>query len=84
VIKARKQEVLRLSEQLSFELRNQFLHRRMWVLTESREEEHPHEIAGHTANFLPVRVQSHSLVSNQCVEVVLSANTPSGLIGTVI
>jgi threonylcarbamoyladenosine tRNA methylthiotransferase MtaB len=81
IIKERKQEVLRLAEQLSFELRNQFLHRRMWVLTESREAERPHEIAGHTANFLPVWVKSSSLASNQMVEVELVANTPSGLIG---
>lgn len=84
VIKARKQEVLRLAEQLSFDLRNQFIHRRMRVLTESRDEHHPHEIAGHTENFLPVRVQDARVESNQIIEVELTANTPSGLIGIVI
>jgi threonylcarbamoyladenosine tRNA methylthiotransferase MtaB len=81
IIKERKQEVLRLSEQMSFELRNTYLNRRMWVLTESKDEHNPHEIAGHTANFLPVRVQEASMASNQLIEVELTANTPTGLIG---
>jgi threonylcarbamoyladenosine tRNA methylthiotransferase MtaB len=84
VIKARKQEVLRLAEQMSFELRNQFLNRRMQVLTESREDHQPTEIMGHTANFLTVLVQSHTLASNQLVTVELVANTPSGLIGRMV
>lgn len=84
IIKERKQEVLRFAEQLSFELRNRFLNRRMFVLTESKEEGRPFEMAGHTANFLPVWVQGLSLVSNQIVEVTLTANTPSGLIGNII
>jgi threonylcarbamoyladenosine tRNA methylthiotransferase MtaB len=76
VIKERKQEVLRLAEQLAFELRNRFLNRRMLVLTESKEE-------GHTTNFLPVHLQDSSIAPNQIVEVMLTANTPSGLIGRV-
>jgi threonylcarbamoyladenosine tRNA methylthiotransferase MtaB len=84
VIKERKQEVLRLAEQLSFDLRNQFLNRRMWVLTENREEHNPLEIAGHTANFLPVLIQNEKLASNQLVEVELSANSPNGLIGHLV
>lgn len=84
MIKERKQEVLRLAEQLSFDLRNQFLNRRMFVLTESRDEHQPDVIAGHTANFLPVLVQHATLESNQIVEVELVANTPGGLIGRVI
>jgi threonylcarbamoyladenosine tRNA methylthiotransferase MtaB len=84
IIRERKQEVLRLSEQLSFELRNHFLKRKMWVLTESPDEQRPDEIAGHTANFLPVWVQGRSIGSNQLVEVELTANTPSGLIGCVV
>lgn len=84
VIKERKQEVLRSAEQLSFNLRNQFLNRRMWVLTESRNEQNPLEIAGHTANFLPVLIQNETLTSNQLVEVELIANTPNGLIGRLV
>ena len=84
VIKERKQEVLRLAEQLSFDLRNQFLKRRMLVLTESRDEHNLREIAGHTANFLPVLIQNETLASNQLVEVELTANTPKGLIGYLV
>jgi threonylcarbamoyladenosine tRNA methylthiotransferase MtaB len=84
VIKERKQAVLRLSEQMSFELRNTYLNRKMWVLTESQDEDGLDEIAGHTANFLPVRVQGKSIGQNQLVQVELTANTPSGLIGCII
>lgn len=84
LMKERKQAVLRLAEQLSFDLRNRFLNRRMRVLTENREDHRPLEIAGHTANFLPVWVQSASLASNQIVEVELIANTPNGFIGNII
>lgn len=83
LIKERKQEILRLAEQLSFDLRGQYINRKMQVLTESRDEHHPFEITGHTENFLPVRVQSSVIGSNQLVEVELTANTPSGLIGVV-
>lgn len=81
VMKKRKQEILRLAEQLSYDLREQFLHRRMQVLTESRDKDGSFEIAGHTANFLPVLIQDNTLTSNQIVEVELIANSPRGLIG---
>jgi len=81
VIKKRKQAVLRLSEQLSFELRNAYLGRTLHVLTESGDEARPNEIAGHTSNFLPVWIQDGSLSSNQLVEVEAIENTPAGLIG---
>jgi threonylcarbamoyladenosine tRNA methylthiotransferase MtaB len=81
IIKERKQEVLRLSEQMSYELRDTFLKRKMWVLTESKDEKNRDEMTGHTTNFLPVLVQSSSIGSNELVEVELTANTPKGLIG---
>lgn len=84
VIKTRKQIVLRLAEQTAFELRDQFLHRKMVVLTENKEEDLSSEIVGHTANFLPVRIVSDSLTPNQLVEVELIANTPTGLIGRLV
>ena len=80
VIKERKQQVLALSEQLAFEMRNRFMNRHMLVLTEKRED-HALEVHGHTTHFLPVRIQSHLIPANQIVEVKLIANTPSGLIG---
>lgn len=81
IIRERKQEVLRLSEQIAYDLRNEYIGRRMMVLTESVDKNHPDEISGHTENFLAVRIQSKTLTSNELVEVDLVENTPSGLIG---
>lgn len=81
VIRERKQEVLRLSEQIAYDLRNEYMGRRMTVLTESVDKNHPDEISGHTENFLSVRIQSKTLTHNELVEVDLVENTPSGLIG---
>lgn len=82
VIKERKQTVLRQAEQHSYELREGYVGRRMWVLTENINVEGAGEIAGgHTANFLPVSIQGGSFLSNQLVEVELIANTATGLIG---
>ena len=84
IIKERKHEILRLSEKLSFELRNTYLNRKMMVLTESKDENRPNEISSHTGNFLPVWVQGKSIEPNQLIEVELTANTPSGFIGCVV
>lgn len=84
VIKERKQVVLRVAEEVAFELRNQFLNRRMTILTESIDSTRPGQISGHTENFLSVWVQSNDLLSNELVDVELIENTPSGLIGKVI
>ncbi|WP_068466392.1 tRNA (N(6)-L-threonylcarbamoyladenosine(37)-C(2))-methylthiotransferase MtaB [Candidatus Protochlamydia phocaeensis] len=81
IIRERKQEVLRLSEQLAFDLRNQYVTRRMFVLTESKDPLRPHEISGHTENFLAVWVQGERFAANQLIEVELTSNTPDGLIG---
>lgn len=81
VIKERKQNVLRLSEKLAFELREDYLHRKMSVLTESKDEHNLAGINGYTSNFLPVWIEGDSFISNQLVEVELVANTPTHLIG---
>lgn len=77
VIKARKQEVLRVAELTAYELRSTYIGRRMSVLTES-------DHSGHTANFLNVSLSDTQLSPNQLVEVDLISNTPEGLIGKVI
>lgn len=82
IIKERKQQVLRLSEQMSFELRETFISRKMDVLTESKESNG--FISGHTANFLNVRIEDQGLEPNQIVFVELIANTPECLIGRVV
>jgi threonylcarbamoyladenosine tRNA methylthiotransferase MtaB len=81
VIKARKQEVLKLSEQIAYELRQEFVGRKMVVLTETSSDGHDGEMVGHTDNFLTVRIPNAHLEANQLVEVELVENTPSGLIG---
>lgn len=83
VIKSRKQQVLRLSEQMAFELREQFVGRRMTILTENFDPSRPDEISGHTENFLMVWIPKQSYGPNEIVEVHLIANTPYGLIGSV-
>lgn len=82
IISRRKQEVLRLSEKLSFELRESFLGREMTVLTEKREGHG--KIEGHTENFLNVLIQSDILKPNEIVRVKLIENTPAGLIGELL
>lgn len=79
IIKQRKRDVLKTTEEIAFELRNLFVGRTMSVLTESKD--HPNEISGHTANFLNVRIQNELLIPNMLVNVELVENTPSGLIG---
>jgi threonylcarbamoyladenosine tRNA methylthiotransferase MtaB len=83
VMKERKQDVLRLAEQLSFELREEYVGRKMAVLTENQDPNRPEEIFGHTANFLPVWIQKAglNLEPNQLIEVNLTANHPDGLVG---
>jgi threonylcarbamoyladenosine tRNA methylthiotransferase MtaB len=84
VIKQRKQQVLNLSEQMAFEMREGFVARQMTVLTESLEPTRPGEIYGHTDNFLPVWVKGAELQPNQLIIVKLISNTPDGLIGELI
>jgi threonylcarbamoyladenosine tRNA methylthiotransferase MtaB len=77
IVKERKQEVLRLSEQVAFELRQKYVGRRLKVLLESEEEG---TFTGHTENFLPVLVPSIGLKSNDLIEVECVSNGPKGLI----
>ncbi len=84
VIQRRKQEVLRLSEDLAFDLRQKYVGRYLWVLTESDDFHHRGMIAGHTDNFIPVLIAKEGLQSNQLIKVECVENTPSGLIGRVI
>ncbi len=78
LIKARKQEVMRVAEEIAYELRQKFVGRSMSVLTENSEI--PGTIAGHTENFLSVVIEGN-YQPNQLLEVDLLENTPEGLIG---
>jgi threonylcarbamoyladenosine tRNA methylthiotransferase MtaB len=74
VIKERKARLLRLAEELSFELREAYVGRTMQVLMEEGNR-------GHTDNFLPVIVERSGVQPNELVEVTLYKNSPEGLIG---
>jgi threonylcarbamoyladenosine tRNA methylthiotransferase MtaB len=80
-LRERKQRVLRLAEQLSFELRTKFVGRRMKVLLESQEGS---LFKGHTENFLPVTLSSEGVAVNQIVTVELIENHAEGLRGRVV
>ena len=79
VIRRRKQELLRLAEKMSFELRQQFVGRKMGVLLEN--ETKPGFLSGHTANFLRVWVPAGNYKPNDLIEVHLIGNEPDGLVG---
>lgn len=81
VISMRKQIVLRLSEQLAFDLRQDYVGRRMSVLLEGGDSSHPGYLTGHTANFLSVLVPASGLQANEMIDVELASNGPDALIG---
>lgn len=84
IIQRRKQEVLRLSEEIAFDLRQRYVGSEMVVLTESYDEHHPDMISGHTDNFLPVLLPKKGLRPNMLVKVECLENSPQGLLGKVI
>lgn len=76
VILERKQKVLRLSETVAFDLRQQYVGRNMEVLIEEHQR-------GHTANFLEVVLPDAKFSSNTIVTCEMVDNTPQGLIGCI-
>lgn len=82
VIQERKERVLRLSEKVAFELREEFLGRTFPVLIEGKEGEGEY-LLGHTPNFIPVLVPKQGIHQNSIVNVKLIQNTPKGCIGEI-
>jgi threonylcarbamoyladenosine tRNA methylthiotransferase MtaB len=78
IIHFRKNELLRLSEQLCYELRSTFIGRTMEILTEHHDEEGS---VGHTSNFLCVKVPGVQFSANHLLAVKLIENSPEALIG---
>lgn len=74
VIDERKSEVLRVSEQVAFLLRESYVGKVREVLLES-------DATGHTDNFLEVLVKGSV---NQLCKVQLLENSPEGLIGVIV
>ncbi|MCI5052707.1 MAG: tRNA (N(6)-L-threonylcarbamoyladenosine(37)-C(2))-methylthiotransferase MtaB [Simkaniaceae bacterium] len=81
IIARRKQELLRLSERIAFDLREEYVGQELDVLLEGEDEEH---ICGHTENFLNVSLPKGELRSNQIVRAKLLENTPKGLIACLV
>lgn len=84
VIQERKRQLLRLSEELSYDLRQDFVGRRMEVLTEGVDQLQPGTVIGHTDNFLQVKIAGAGLGSNQILEVELLSNAPDSLVGAIV
>jgi threonylcarbamoyladenosine tRNA methylthiotransferase MtaB len=78
IMNQRKQKLLRLSERISFSLRQNYIGQTASVLLEDRQGDH---FFGHTENCLPVLVSADGLKSNEIVTVTLEKNTEEGLIG---
>ena len=74
VVEERRQRVLRHTERIGYQLREQYVGRTMDVLIEGDNR-------GHTPNFLPVEVPGKRLRPNTLIEVDLIENTPEGLRG---
>ena len=77
-MKRRKQELLRLSERVAFNLRESFVGREMPVLLESGGKE------GMTPNFLRVVIDQQGYRANEIVKVKLIENTAEGFLGRVL
>jgi threonylcarbamoyladenosine tRNA methylthiotransferase MtaB len=78
-VRTRKQELLRLAEKTSFELRQKFVGQKMEVLLEN--ETKPGFISGHTSNFLRVWTYAKNHKPNELIEVQIVGNEPDGLVG---
>lgn len=76
----RKQQVLRLSEEHAYYLREKYIGRTLSVLIEKAEG----VSSGHTENFLQVLGKDKNLKSNDLVEMQMYANTPEGLLGRLV
>ena len=83
VVKDRKQQVLRTSEEIAFQLRNHYVGRKMEILTETIDT-HSGMLMGHTGNFLQVCIHAGSHLPNQLLTLQMIENTPEGLRGVAI
>lgn len=79
VISKRKKRLLQVSEQIAFELRQQYVGKEALLLTEDFQGD---TLCGHTDNFLKVFIpRGEGYRPNQLHKVFLQENTSNGLIG---
>ena len=79
VIKQRKNEILRLAEEFAFDMRQKYIGRHLNILTEKVDSSDL--IMGRSVNFVPVQIPKGDLAPNQLVDVLITDNSPQGLIG---
>jgi len=72
----RKQTLMRLSERIGYNLREQYIGKTMKVLVEDNN-------TGHTENFLSVTISDQDVLQNQIYDVEIVENSPEGLRGVV-
>lgn len=75
LIHERKQKILRESEKIAFDLREQYVGKILKVLIETESP-----ASGHTDNFLPVILPDDHILQNQLVDVICFENSPKGLV----
>ena len=80
LVQERRNEILRISEEHAYGLREQYVSRKMTVLTENLDPRKPEHIPAHTDNFLKVLV-CNCFKPNKMVDVDLVGNSKDGLIG---
>lgn len=81
VMMERKQTLLRFSEKVAFDLREQYVGKELEVLLEETDGTH---FSGHSDNFLRVMVPDEGYSSNDLLRVQCIKNGPDGLFGKVI
>lgn len=81
IINERKNEVMRLSEQYSYEHRHQFVGKNYWVLTEHSDEKST--TFGYTPNFIPVELPGIKIPPNTLINLTMIENKAQGLIGKI-
>jgi threonylcarbamoyladenosine tRNA methylthiotransferase MtaB len=85
IIQERKNILLHLAEQLSFELRASYVGRTLQILTEGSDSgEFEKDTVGHSDNFLKVILLGQKYPTNTLVNVRIINNSPAGLIGKAI
>lgn len=74
VIDKRRQLLLKVADEVAYDLRQSYIGRTFDVLIESKN-------MGHTDHFLPVYIEEKGLRSNEMIQVECFANSVEGLIG---
>lgn len=78
VIQERKERLLKLADKVAFDLRNEYLNKKMDVLLENGDDT---MMWGHTSNFLTVMIPKKKFHSNEMVTVEMIENKQGALLG---